>query len=275
MSDPVGDVRAHLAEGDFRPIGLGHGEQSWSCTLPGQQQAQIQRIELGVGARCLRDARPQPNDATHEELVAKAMVYAGTYNDALINDTGGRYFVRFMADGLLWTIPDNFETSIRKDINGKVQHWELRAFWRNNAFGRCIQPDECQVLVRVLSEESYPRGGISSSPHDGSDLHLKLMQTSLSQKTFSELRYIGSESKMHYFIMEPRDVGYVTCWSTMDKYVAPTVEPGIDQRKDLTCWATMEMPNRSEILAQVEGASLGRIGSTLKQLRIELLAFHH
>ena len=37
VSDPVGDVRAHLAEGDFRPIGLGHGEQSWSCTLPGQQ----------------------------------------------------------------------------------------------------------------------------------------------------------------------------------------------------------------------------------------------
>ncbi|MGO4505349.1 hypothetical protein [Dyella sp. 2YAF14] len=273
MFDPGADVRAHLAHGDFRPVGLADGDQAWPCRFPGQQQAQILRFQRNLGARCLRGAHSQLGDAEHEDLLAKAIAYAGTYNDILINESGGRYIVTFTADGLLWTVPDNFKTIIRKDAKGNLQSWELQAFFRNNAFGECIQPDGCHVFVRVLSE-NYRRGTVSSSPRDGSDLHLKLVQTSLGQEEFPELRYLGSQSKMHYFVMEPRDVGYVTCWSGTDKYLAPAVEPGIDQRTDLTCWATLEMPNGIGVLVQVWGSSLGGVGSTLEALRTELAAFH-
>lgn len=132
-------------------------------------------------------------------------------------------------------------------------------------------------MARILPGPNHynkdgTRRSISGGPRDGSDLTVKLVQTSLRSEVFPELRYIGSESKFHYFTMRPLEMGYVTCWSDSDKYLAPAVEPGIEKRKDLTCWATLEMPNRTEVLIQVWGADLMGVGALLTELHSEVPA---
>jgi hypothetical protein len=273
LSNPDGDVKAHLARGDFRPIGL---ETNHSTCMLARGDGKISKF-WPLGMRCLHVPQYISNDSDQFRLFDAAEKYSRAYNDALNKELNGHYVLRFSADGLTWTVPDRFTVSKDEDVSGKTKDWFVYGFWKDGKFGDCVRRTSCGAQVRILPGPGhYNSDGIlskiSSSPRDGSDLNVKLVQTRLASQLFQELRYIGSASKFHYFVMKPLQIGHVTCWSDSDKYVAPVVEPGIEKREDLTCWAPMEMPNRTEVLIQVWGTDLIHAGEILTNIHSEVLA---
>ena len=130
LGSPDGDVRAHVAMGDFRPVGL--EERNSACKLVGGE-GKITEFER-AGRRCLHEPQYIPNDPGQKRLLATAETYARAYNDALIKDTNGHYAVRFSADGLTWTVPDRFTTWKDEGVFGKTKNWFLYAFWKDGKF---------------------------------------------------------------------------------------------------------------------------------------------
>jgi hypothetical protein len=275
LDNPDSDVRLHLSKGDFRPLGVHFGDDS--CWLGDHANTKIVDFGNRVGIRCIDGSTAIPEDADHQKMLLVAYAYARAYNEALLRDTGGHFYIRFNDDGLTWKVPDQFVTMLKEESDGGID-WTIYSFWKEGAFGDCKKNEECGMFVRILPrighhDKKLPPSRISISSRDGTDLPFKLVTTSLQSEKFPYLRYIGSQSKFHYFVMAPSDLGYVDCWSGSDAYLAPAVEPHLGQDGHLQCWTALEMPNRSSVTIQIWGAQLSEVGLLITQLRPEILKF--
>ncbi|MBP1475187.1 hypothetical protein J7I44_12810 [Frateuria sp. MAH-13] len=272
LDDPRSDVRTHVAQLDFRPIGLrdrGH------CTGYTGTDARLLRLQAHVGIRCLRGATLRPGYPEHNRRVHVARGYARAYNAILADVTNGHFARRFAADRLTWTVPDRFDVRLPDTGWSGNRSWEIDAFWDGQRLGPCRQAEKshppCGSFVRILPGPGHGDPGrrpsrLSSSRRDGSDLWFTLTPTSLRAEHFPGLRYLGSTTKEHYFAMESPYIGYIVCWGNTDRYIVPAVDPGLPDSHALTCWTSFELANRMEVNVQVWGASLRDVALLLSRL---------
>lgn len=272
LDEPARDVRANVERLDFRPVALrDHG----ICDRFVGADARLVKLQARVGTRCLRGATLRPGFPAHDRLVYAARAYVRAYNALLADATGGHFLVRFTADGLTWTVPDRFEARPPITGWGGSRDWEIQTFWDGRSLGPCRQAQKsqppCGSLARILPGPRHFDPGraasrLSGSPRDGSVLSVTLTQTSLRSERFPGLRYLGSSSKEHYFVMDSPYIGYVVCWGRSDRYRVPAVDPDLADSHELSCWTSFELANRTQVDVQVWDASLRDVALLLARL---------
>ena len=276
LDAPNSDVVQHIAQGDYRPIGLVDGDGNChAVSKDSKTSRELQVFANNFEIRCLHGATNHPENPKHQALLDTAINYADTYNEDLIKDTGGHYFVSFRADGIRWTVPDYFEVRTRDD---KDRRYEFDAFWHDGQFGPCQTNTRCGAFVRVLSQAINAHNADSldkrfGHPRDGSDMPEKLVRTTLDSMEFPNLRYVGSASNMHYFSMQPTDISYVSCWSTGDNHIAPQIDPSMGSREDLMCWTYLRISDHVEVLVQIERVDLSHVGALILDLHEKMASF--
>lgn len=76
LKDPGADARAHVAQGDLRPVGI----YGFTCSIPGPES---NLPPPKVGVRCLDGTSDALESGEHRRLIEAAEVYALAYDQEL------------------------------------------------------------------------------------------------------------------------------------------------------------------------------------------------
>lgn len=83
LADPRADVKAHVAFGDVRPVGL----FGYTCSVPGPDS---NNPPTPTGIRCLRGTSDAIGSVEYGRLIETARNYAIAYNKALRKEQDGK-----------------------------------------------------------------------------------------------------------------------------------------------------------------------------------------